>query len=170
MRPVTIPADDLEAIAHDRYHHPAPLVQRRMEVVWLYHHGHTQADCATLAGVGHRSAQRYLDAYRDGGLAALRRLGWKGTAGGLDGRAATLEDYFLQNPPRPTAEARDAIERLTGVRRGLTQVRQFFLKWLMGRSCENKGFVHCRIRAFGKNEDKRHVACTLVSCSALPRI
>jgi hypothetical protein len=77
MRPVTVTAADLEAIAHDRYHHPVPLVQRRMEVVWLYHHGHTQADCAALAGVGHRSAQRYLDAYRDGGLAGFRRLDWK---------------------------------------------------------------------------------------------
>jgi transposase len=128
MRPVTVPAGDLEAIAHDRYHHPAPLVQRRMEVVWLYHHGHTQAGCAAQAGVSHRSVQRYLDAYRGGGLAALRRLGWKGRAGELDAHAATLEDYFLQSPPRSAAEARDAIERLTGVRRGLTQVRQFLKK------------------------------------------
>jgi transposase len=128
MRPVTVPASDLAAIAHDRYHHPAPLVQRRMEVVWLYHHGHTQADCATLAGVSHRSVQRYLDAYRDGGLAALRRLDWKGSIGELDAHATTLEDYFLQNPPHSAAEARDAIERLTGVRRELTQVRQFLKK------------------------------------------
>jgi len=128
MRPVTVPAGDLAAIAHDRYHHPSPLVQRRMEVLWLYHHGHTQADCAALAGVGHRSVQRYLDAYRDGGLAALRRLDWKGTAGALDAHVPTLEDHFLQHPPHSAAEARDAIERLTGVRRGLTQVRQFLKK------------------------------------------
>ena len=128
MRPVTLTADDLKAIAHDRYHHPAPLVQKRMEVLWLYHHGHTQAACATLAGVGHRSVQRYLDAYRDRGLTALRRLDWKGMASELDAHGATLEDYFLQHPPHTAAEARDAIERLTGVRRGLTQVRQFLKK------------------------------------------
>lgn len=128
MRPLTVKADDLQAIARDRYHHPAPLVQRRMEVLWLYHHGHTQADCAALAHVGHRSVQRYLDAYRDHGLAALYRLDWKGAAGKLDAHATTLEDYFLENPPHSAAEARDAIARLTGVRRGLTQVRQFLKK------------------------------------------
>ena len=41
------------------------------------------------------------------------------------GHAASLGDYFLAHPARSTAEAQAAIERLTGVRRGLTQVRQF---------------------------------------------
>jgi transposase len=128
MRPLTVTADDLAAIAHDRYHHPVPLVQKRMEVVWLYHHGQTQAACAVLAGVGHRSVQRYLDAYRDHGLAGLRRVEWQGPAGELAAHAATLEDYFLQNPPHTIPDAQVTIERLTGLRRGLTQVRRFLKK------------------------------------------
>jgi transposase len=128
MRPLTVTADDLAAIAHDRYHHPVPLVQKRMEVVWLYHHGQTQATCAALAGVSHRSAQRYLDAYRDHGLAGLRRVEWRGPESELAAHAATLEDYFLQNPPATVGDAQAAIERLTGVRRGLTQVRRFLKK------------------------------------------
>jgi len=141
MRPVPVTADDLAAIAHDRYHHPVPLVQKRMEVVWLYHHGQTQAACAALAGVSHRSVQRYLDAYRDGGLTALRRVEWRGPAGELAAHAATLEDYFLQNPPHTVAEAAAAIERLTGVRRGPTQVRQFLKKtsgWRGGGSATSR--------------------------------
>jgi transposase len=99
-----------------------------MEVVWLYHHGQTQAGCAALAGVSHRSVQRYLDAYRDGGLAGLRRIEWHGPQSELAAHAVTLEDYFLQNPPHTVPEARATIERLTGVRRGLTQVRRFLKK------------------------------------------
>jgi transposase len=128
MRPLTVTADDLAEIANDRYHHPIPLVQKRMEVVWLYHHGQTQAACATLAGVSHRSVQRYLDAYRDQGLAGLRRVEWHGPQGELAAHAVTLEDYFLQNPPHTIPEAQAAIERLTGLRRGLTQVRRFLKK------------------------------------------
>ena len=143
MRPVTVTADDLAEIAHDRYHHPVPLVQQRMEVVWLYHHGHTQAECATLAGVGHRSVGRYLDAYRDRGLAGLRRVDWRGPVGELVGHAATLEDYFLQNPPHTIPEARAAIERLTGVRRGLTQVRRFLKK---NSACAGGGSATSRPR------------------------
>lgn len=128
MRPFTVTADDSAEIAHDRYHHPVPLVQKRMEVVWLYHHGQTQASCAALAGVSHRSVQRYLDAYRAHGLAGLRRIEWHGPAGELAGHAVTLEDYFLQNPPHTIPEAQATIERLTGLRRGLTQVRRFLKK------------------------------------------
>jgi transposase len=128
MRPFTVTAADLAEIAHDRYHHPVPLVQKRMAVVWLYHHGQTQAGCAALAGVSHRSVQRYLDAYRAAGLAGLRRVEWRGPHSELAAHAATLEDYFLQHPPHTVPEARAAIERLTGLRRGLTQVRQFLKK------------------------------------------
>ena len=143
MRPFTVTAGDVAEIAHDRYHHPVPLVQKRMEVVWLYHHGQTQAGCAALAGVSHRSAQRYLDAYRDHGLTGLRRIEWHGPAGELAAHAVTLEDYFLQNPPHTVAEARAAIERLTGLRRGLTQVRRFVKKNSASRA---GGSATCRPR------------------------
>jgi transposase len=143
MRPFTVTADDLAEIAHDRYHHPIPLVQKRMEVVWLYHHGQTQAACAALAGVSHRSVQRYLDAYRDHGLAGLRRVEWVGPSSELAAHALTLEDYFLQNPPHTIPEARAAIERLTGLRRGLTQVRRFVKKNLASRG---GGSATCRPR------------------------
>ena len=36
-----------------------------------------------------------------------------------------LEDHFRKNPPRSAAQAADDIERLTGIRRGPTQVRKF---------------------------------------------
>ncbi len=30
--------DILESIQYERYHHPVPVVQRRMEVLWLKNH------------------------------------------------------------------------------------------------------------------------------------
>jgi transposase len=128
MRPLTVTADDLAEMAQDRYHHPVPRVRKRMEVVWLYHPGQAQAACAALAGVSHRSVQRYLDAYRDHGLAGRRRVEWRGPPGELAAHAATLKDDFLQHPPSTVGDAQAAIERLTGVRRGLTQVRRFLKK------------------------------------------
>src|SRR4051794_41718318 len=101
MRPFNVPSDDLAEIAHDRYHHPVPLVQKRMEVVWLYHHGQTQAACAALAGVGHRSVQRYLDVYRDHGLAGLRRVEWQGPAGGTPPPPPPPAGDLLPTPPPP---------------------------------------------------------------------
>jgi transposase len=128
MRRFTFTPADLAAIRHDRYHHPHPRVQQKMEVLWLKSYGCTHEDIAALAGVSRRSVQRYLDEYLDGGLQRLRRLSWKGQANTLADHHASLEDYFLQNPPRSAREAQAAIEAQTGVRRGLTQVRAFLKK------------------------------------------
>ena len=128
MRHFTFTPEVLDAIRHDRYHHPHPRVQQKMEVLWLKSQGCTHADIARLAAVARRTVQRYLDAFADGGLQRLCRLAWKGKANELAAHQASLEDYFVEHPPRSTREAQAAIEQQTGVRRGLTQVRAFLKK------------------------------------------
>jgi transposase len=128
MRSFTFSEADLAQIAHDRYHHPHPRVQEKMEVLWLKSRGVGHTEIARLTGLSRNTVQRYLNAYHAGGLAACRELQWAGQPSALHDHAATLEDYFLAHPPRSTAEAQAAIERLTGVQRGLTQVRQFLKK------------------------------------------
>ena len=130
MRAFTFSPDLLAEIRHDRYHHPHPRVQRKMEVLWLKSRGLTHADIAELADVSPRSVQRYLDEYEQGGLDRVRHLNWQGKACALDEHQPSLEDYFIEHPPRSAREAQEAIERLTGIRRGLSQVRAFLKKKL----------------------------------------
>jgi transposase len=125
MRTFAFNTDVLDAIRHDRYHHPHPRIQQKMEVLWLKSQGCTHGDVARLAAVSRRSVQRYLDEFAAGGLDRLRRLSWKGKANELAAHQASLEDYFLEHPPRSTREAQAAIAAQTGVHRGLTQVRAF---------------------------------------------
>ncbi len=73
MRSILFSADDRKALAYDRYHHPDPRVQRKMEVLWLKSHGLPHDQIAALAGVSRRTVQRYLDEYLEGGLPRLRR-------------------------------------------------------------------------------------------------
>jgi DNA-binding NarL/FixJ family response regulator len=58
MRTITFTADDRRALAHDRYYHPDPRVQRKMEVLWLKSHGLNHDDIATYADVSRRTVQR----------------------------------------------------------------------------------------------------------------
>jgi transposase len=101
-----------------------------MEVLWLKSRGLTHADIAELAAVSPRSVQRYLDEFEHGGLERVRHLGGQGKHGELDEHQASLEDYFIEHPPRSAREAQQVIERLTGIRRGLSQVRAFLKKKL----------------------------------------
>ncbi len=134
MRPFTFTAEDRQALAHDRYHHPDPRVQRKMEVLWLKSHDLPHDQIATLAGVSRRTVQRYLDEYLDGGLPRLRRCRWHHPRSALAQHEASLEESFREHPPRSTKQARAIIEQQTGIRRGLTQVRHFLkdrlgLRW-----------------------------------------
>jgi transposase len=120
----------LAEIRQDRYHHPHPRVQRKMEVLGLKSRGLTHAAIAEFADVSPRSVQRYLDDFAEGGLPRVRRLGWAGKPWELDDHQTSLQDYFIENPPHSAPEAQQAIERLTGIRRGLSQVRAFLKKKL----------------------------------------
>jgi transposase len=125
MSRITFTEDDRSAIAFERYHHPEPFVQRKLEVLWLKSQGLAHHDIARLAGVSRASVQRYLREYLTGGLGAIRRYPWKGQRSALEGHRASLEEYFGQHPPRSVKEAQHAIEQRTGLRRGETQVRRF---------------------------------------------
>jgi transposase len=134
MRTITFTAEDRQALAHDRYHHPDPRVPRKMEVLWLKSHGLTHDDIAAYADVSLRTVQRYLDDYLEGGLSQLRRFGWHQPQSALVAHDGSLEEYFLKHPPRSAKQAQAIIAEQTGIRRGLSQVRHFLkddlgLRW-----------------------------------------
>src|SRR4051812_48665266 len=134
MRTFTFTAEDLRDLAHDRYHHPDPRVQRKMEVLWLKSHELSHDDIAAYADVSRRTVQRYLDESLEGGLPRLRRGRSHHPRSALVEHQASLEEYFRQHPPRSVKQARAVIEQRTGVRRGLSQVRHFLkdrlgLRW-----------------------------------------
>jgi transposase len=130
MRPICFTAEDREALAHDRYHYPDPRVQRKIEVLWLKSHGLGHDDIATFADVSRRTVQRYLDEYREGGLARLRQCRWHQPQSVLAEHQESLAEHFLKHPPRSAKQAQAVIEQQTGIRRGLSQVRHFLKEGL----------------------------------------
>ena len=134
MRRFQFTDEVLEAIAQERFYHPNPRVQRRMEILWLKQHGESHQRIAELADTSRRTVQRVLDVFAAGGLEAVRQFHEQGRANALAPHRQSLEEEFRQRPPKVVAEACDRIERLTGVRRQPTQVRLFLreslgLRW-----------------------------------------
>jgi len=125
MRSIIFTDEELRTLAHDRYQHPDPRVQRKCEVLWLKHHGFTHERIAALAGVSRSAVQRYLTEFLRGGLAQVQRCPWTGPTSALEEHRLSLEDYFRAQPPRTVRAAQQVIEERTGLRRGLTQVRRF---------------------------------------------
>ncbi len=117
----------------ERDSHPEPHVRRKMLALWLLHCGLTRAKAAEVAGLGRATVQRYVAAYRDGGLDGLRQWGVVGPVSDLAAHAEAIRASLTGTPVRTAAEACDRIEALTGIRRRPTQVRAFLaglgFKW-----------------------------------------
>lgn len=131
--------EEQQRVVHaERDAHPQEHVRRKMLVLWLLHCGLSRDKAAEVAGLGRATVQRYLAAYRDGGLDGLRRWRVVGPVSDLAEHTETIKTSLTEKPVRTVAEAADRIEQLTGLRRGLTQTRVFLkgigLRWQRTRA------------------------------------
>ena len=117
-----------KSLNYERYHHPVPLVQRRMEALWLKSHNLPHALIATLAGVSENTMREYFRLYSEGGLEKLKEVNFYRPESELQGQLSSLEAHFQANPPATVKEAQSEIESLTGIKRSETQVRDFLKK------------------------------------------
>jgi transposase len=117
----------------ERDSHPLEHVRRKMLVLWLLHCGLTRQKAAVVSGTGRATVQRYVAAFREGGLDGLRAWDVTGPVSDLEAHRETIKEEFTHEPVRSAAEACERIERLTGIRRQPTQVRKFLkdlgLRW-----------------------------------------
>jgi transposase len=135
MRPTySFPEVVIEAIARDRYRHPDPRVQERMEILWLKSRNEPHGRIGELANVSRATVQRTLRIYAAKGLDGVRSFGWKGQPSALTPHRATIEAAFRRHPPHTAHDAARRIEELTGVRRKASRVRKF-LKDDLGMKC-----------------------------------
>ena len=130
---VELTEDEQRVVNEERESRPEPHVRRKMWVLWSLHCGLKRKQASKLTGVGLATVERYVAAYRDGGLAGLRRWGMQGPVSDLAAYRDAIRESFEQPPVSTIAEACVRIEPLTGLQRGLTQVRKFLkelgLKW-----------------------------------------
>lgn len=118
----------IEEINYERYHHPVPLVQRRMEVLWLKSNGVSHALIAQLGRISENTMREYFRLYEQGGVAKLREVNFYHPQSQLNVHISTLEEYFKEHPVATIKEAQSKIKEMTGIERSETQIREFFKK------------------------------------------
>src|SRR5205823_14818350 len=69
---VQLTEEQQRIVTEERAAHPNPRVREKMLVLWLLHCGLTRQKAAEIAGVGRATVQRYVAAFRQGGLDGLR--------------------------------------------------------------------------------------------------
>lgn len=130
---------EAEALNYERYHHPHPRVQRKMEALWLKSQGLRHKEICRLTGIGSTTLTSYLRTYQTGGLEALKEVRFYRPESELQAYRGTLEAYFREHPPATAKEAMTKIEQLTGVQRSPDRVRHFLKD--LGMDCRKVGMV-----------------------------
>ena len=130
---------DQQALNYERYHHPHPRVQQRMEALWLKSQGIPHHQIVHLCRISGNTLRAYLKRYQTGGVEALKHLSFHRPQSALQAPRDTIEAHLREQPPQTINEAVAVLETLTGLRRSPTQVR-LFLKHL-GLKCLKVGLL-----------------------------
>src|SRR3990167_4781140 len=66
--------EEKQALNYERYHHPHPRVQRKMEALWLKSQDESHQRIAQLTGLTPNMITRYLKDYKAGGIEKLKEI------------------------------------------------------------------------------------------------
>jgi Homeodomain-like domain len=66
--------EDIEALHHERFHHPHPPVQEKMEAVYLKSQGLLHKEICRLSRTSENTLRSYLRHFQEGGVERLKRL------------------------------------------------------------------------------------------------
>jgi transposase len=122
---VQLTEEQQRIVNEERSAHPNPRIREKMLVIWLLHNGVKRQKAAEIVGVGRATVQRYVVAFRDGGLDGLRQWNPNRPESEMAAYRELIRDSLEKQPARTVAEASERIFQLTGLRRGPSQVRKF---------------------------------------------
>jgi transposase len=131
--------EDIDKLHYEIYHHPHPLVQKKMEALYLKIQGIRNKDICSLCKISKATLTIYIKQYQSGGVEELKKIEYKGRPSELNQFSDILKEHFEKSPASSIAEASDAIEKITGIKRSPTQVREFLKR--IGLRCLKVGYV-----------------------------
>lgn len=127
-----------ENVLNDRDSHPASHIRRKMLALWASHLGYSRDQVAELAGISRATVQRYLAAYRRGGLDGLREWNVLGSVSALIDFKDAIKASLIEDPVRSAVGVAERIRLITGLKCSRSRART----WL-----KSNGFHHKRKRS-----------------------
>jgi hypothetical protein len=92
--------EEIKQLHYERFHHPHPRVQQRIETVYLKAPGYSHQEIGRVMRISQNSLRSYLEAYQAGGIEGLKQLNFYHPTSELNYHQETLEAEFKANPPK----------------------------------------------------------------------
>lgn len=125
---IIIPPEDLETIRRERFRCRDACVSRHLHVLFFKAKNLSHQQICSLADISPPGLVEVLKQYAHGGLQAVMRANWKPRRAALDDFRESIVNHFKATPPASVKEAQAEIQKLTGIKRGQTQIRMFLRK------------------------------------------
>ena len=121
MIQIDFSAEEIKQLYYERYHYPHPMIQKRMEALYLKSQKLSHQTICQICHLSKTTLIVYLRKYQEGAIEGLKTLGYKGQVSELNQHSTTIEEQFQKNPPRTSSEASAMIEQLTGIKTSPTK-------------------------------------------------
>ena len=129
----------IEELRYERYHHPHPRVQRKMNVLYLKSQGIAHKEIKRLEQISENTLLGYLREYQEGGVERLKEIRFHAQRSELEQHRSLLEAYFQEHPVASAKEGAGKIEELTGIKRSPGRVLVFMKK--LGMELRKVGMI-----------------------------
>ena len=116
---------DLEYASYEKDRHESYQIRRRMHMLLMLDMGYPHKEIATVLGVTSKTVTEWIKMYQNRGLEALTTLHYKGQPSALLAHTSKLRTEIDKHSPGTLWEVADLIDKETGIRRSLTQVRYY---------------------------------------------
>jgi transposase len=145
--------EDQKLLNHERFHHPHPRVQLKMEVLWLKSQNLPVKLICKLADISPNTLRTYCEQYQSGGVERLKKINFNQPKSELESHQTTIRQYLELNPPANISQAAQQIEKLTGIKRSPSQIRKFLKS--IGMRCLKVGAIPAKADPDEQEEYKR---------------
>jgi len=126
MLQINLSETEIRRLNYERYHYPCPIVQKRIEAVFIKCTTDlSQEMVGQICGL-HRNIVRYwVRKYETEGIESLYENNYGTNKSELDHYAESILASFKRQPPMNSNEAMSRIKALTGISRSPSQIRAF---------------------------------------------
>jgi len=126
MLQINISNAETQRLNYERYYYPCPIVQKRIHTVYMKATTElSNTMIGHLTGLHRHCVKKWIQTYLDSGFESLCRFNYGTNKSDLENHSQSILKSFTQRPPMTSCEAKDRIEKLTGISRSPSQVRAF---------------------------------------------
>lgn len=126
MLRINLSQAEIARLNYERYYYPCPIVQKRIQAVYIK--GTTDfsdTKAGQISGLHRHSVNHWVQSYQTGGFESLCQYNYGTNKSELEYYSGSILNSFTERPPMSAREAKSRIEEMTGISRSPSQVRTF---------------------------------------------